>query len=217
MQDPRIRIVAASVLSLAAFMSLHGAAAVFLWWLVFTPRLDLVKNIRLVFSLIFMIAFFSLILELSGGGGLSYFTRMTVIILIGMWIFGEQKSGEFLSICVWLFGNKAGFELGMIAEMGMQSFISVMHDLDRIRLAEKIKGMQWGVRSLVPAGVVLVRGALSRADDTAELLAVRGYQNGGTLCPKFFTRPIDVVAGISATCILLFALIPVSEFFILYR
>ncbi len=160
MQDPRIRIVAASVLSLAAFMSLHGAAAVFLWWLVFTPRLDLVKNIRLVFSLILMIAFFSLILELSGGGGLSYFTRMTVIILIGMWIFSEQKSGEFLSIGVWLFGNKAGFELGMIAEMGMQSFISVMHDLDRIRLAEKIKGMQWGVRSLVPAGVVLVHGAL---------------------------------------------------------
>ena len=217
MQDPRIRILAASVLSLAAFMSLHGATAVFLWWLVFTPRLDLVKNIRLVFSLIFMIAFFSLILELSGGGGLSYFTRMTVIILIGMWIFSEQKSGEFLNICVWLFGNKAGFEIGMIAEMGMQSFISVMYDLDRIRLAEKIKGMQWGVRSLVPAGLVLVRGALARADDTAELLAVRGYQNGGTLCPKFFTRPIDIVAGITAICILLFALIPVSEFFILYR
>ena len=51
-----------------------------------------------------MIAFFSLVLELSGGGGLSYFTRMTVIVLIGMWIFSEQKSGEFLSywcLVVW--------------------------------------------------------------------------------------------------------------------
>ncbi|MCJ7741785.1 MAG: hypothetical protein MUO95_03770, partial [Methanoregula sp.] len=72
MQDPRIRIAAAAVLSLAAFMNLHGAAAVFLWWLVFTPRLQLAKRIKMVFSIILMIAFFSLVLELSGGGGLSY-------------------------------------------------------------------------------------------------------------------------------------------------
>jgi energy-coupling factor transport system permease protein len=217
MQDPRIRIAAAAVLSLAAFMSLHGAAAVFLWWLVFTPRLQLAKRIRLVLSLILMIAFFSLVVELSGGGGLSYFMKMTVIVLIGMWLFSEQKSGEFLDIGVWLFGDRAGFELGMVAEMGMQSFVSVTADLDRIRMAEKIKGMQWEVHSLVPAGLVLVHGALVRAEDTAELLAIRGYQHGGTLCPTFFTRPMDIVAGMFAVCILLFALIPVSEFFILYR
>jgi hypothetical protein len=217
MQDPRIRIAAAAVLSLAAFISLHGAAAVFLWWLVFTPRLQLAKRIRLVFSLILMIAFFSLVLELSGGGGLSYFTRMTVIVLIGMWIFSEQKSGEFLSIGVWLFGNGTGFEIGMIAEMGMQSLVAVTADLDRIRMAEKIKGMQWEVRSLVPAGLVLVHGALERAEDTAELLAIRGYQSGGTICPTFFTRPLDIAAVIFASGILFFSLIPVSEFFILYR
>jgi hypothetical protein len=217
MQDPRIRIAAAAVLSLAAFVSLHGAAAVFLWWLVFTPRLQLAKGIRLVFSLILMIAFFSLILELSGGSGISYFARMTVIVLIGMWIFSEQKSGEFLAIGVWLFGDRTGFDLGMVAEMGIQSFVSVTADLDRIRVAEKIKGMQWEVHNLVPAGLVLVHGALVRAEDTAELLAIRGYQNGGTLCPKFFTRPLDIVAGLFAICILIFSLIPVSEFFILYR
>ena len=217
MQDPRIRIAAAAVLSLAAFVSLHGAAAVFLWWLVFTPRLQLAKRIRLVFSLILMIALFSLVLELSGGSGISYFARMTVIVLIGMWIFSEQKSGEFLAIGVWLFGDRAGFELGMVAEMGMQSLVAVTSDLDRIRMAEKIKGMQWEVRSLVPAGLVLVHGALSRAEDTAELLAVRGYQHGGTLCPTFFTRPPDLVAGMFASAIVIFSLIPVSEFFILYR
>jgi hypothetical protein len=216
MQDPRIRIAAASVLSLAAFMSLQGAAAVFLWWLVFTPRLQLAKKIRLVFSLILMITFFSLVLELSGGRGLSYFARMTVIVLIGMWIFSEQKSGDFLAIGVWLFGNRAGFDLGMVAEMGMQSLVSVTADLDRIRVAEKIKGMQWNVSSLVPAGLVLVHGALVRAEDTAELLAIRGYQDGGSLCPTFFTRPLDIVAGMFAVCILFFSLIPVSEFFILY-
>jgi len=217
MQDPRIRIAAAAVLSLAAFMSLYGAAAVFLWWLVFTPCLELAKRIRLVLSIILMIAFFSLVLELTGGAGLSYFARMTVILLVGMWIFSEQKSGEFLSTGVWLFGNRTGFELGMIAEMGMQSLVSVKADLDRIRIAEKIKGLHWEVRSLIPAGLVLVRGALVRAEDTAELLAVRGYQNGGTLCPTFFTRSSDIVAGIFAMCILFFTLVPVSEFFILYR
>lgn len=216
MQDPRIRIATAAVLSLAAFMSLQGAAAVFLWWLVFTPRLQLAKKIRLVFSLILMITFFSLVLELSGGSGLSYFARMTVIVLIGMWIFGEQKSGEFLAIGVWLFGNRAGFDLGMVAEMGIQSLVSVTADLDRIRVAERIKGMQWSVSSLVPAGLVLVHGALVRAEDTAELLAIRGYQDGGSLCPTFFTRPLDIVAGMFAVCILFFSLIPVSEFFILY-
>ena len=216
MQDPRIRIAVASVLSLAAFVSLHGAAAVFLWWLVFTPRLQLAKKIRLVFSLILMITFFSLVLELSGGSGLSYFARMTVIVLIGMWIFSEQKSGDFLAIGVWLFGNRAGFDLGMVAEMGIQSLVSVTADLDRIRVAEKIKGMQWNVSSLVPAGLVLVHGALVRAEDTAELLAIRGYKEGGSLCPTFFTRPLDIVAGMFAVCILFFSLVPVSEFFILY-
>jgi energy-coupling factor transport system permease protein len=217
MQDPRIRIAAASILSIAAFISLQGAAAAFLWWLVFTPRFRIVKKIRLVFSLILMIAFFSLVLELIGGNGLSYFCRMTVIILIGMWVFGEQQSGEFLTISVWLFGTRTGFELGMIAEMGIQSLSSVTADLDRIRIAEKIKGMQWGVHSLVPAGLVLVHGALSRAEDSAELLAVRGYRSGGTLCPEFVAGPIDRVAGLCAVGVLLFALIPVSEFFILYR
>jgi energy-coupling factor transport system permease protein len=217
MQDPRIRIAAAAILSIAAFISLQGAAAAFLWWLVFTPRLQIAKRIRLVVSLILMIAFFSLVLELFGGGGLSYFSRMTVIVLIGMWILGEQKAGEFLRISVWLFGDRIGFELGMIADMGLQSLVSVTADLDRIRMAENLKGLKWGVRSLVPAGMVLLHGALARAEDTAELLAVRGYRSGGTLCPEFFTGPIDRVAGIVASGVFIFALIPVSEFFILYR
>ena len=217
MQDPRIRIAAASILSIAAFLSIPGAAAAFVWWLVFTPRFRIVKKIRLVFSLILMIAFFSFVLELFGGNGLSYFCRMTVIILIGMWVFGEQQSGEFLAISVWLFGTRMGFDLGMVAEMGIQSLSSVTADLDRIRIAEQIKGKQWGVHSLVPAGLVLVHGALGRAEDTAELLAVRGYRSGGTLCPEFTPGTIDYVAGLCALGVLLCALIPVSEFFILYR
>ena len=44
MQDPRIRIASAAVLSLAAFISLHGAAAVFVWWLVHLSGQRIVLN-----------------------------------------------------------------------------------------------------------------------------------------------------------------------------
>ena len=90
-------------------------------------------------------------------------------------------------------------------------------DIRRIQWAGKIKGMKWGAHSLIPAGVILVHGTLARAGDSAELLAVRGYRSGGTVCPRFNAKPLDFVGGFFAVCILLFALIPVSEFFILYR
>jgi energy-coupling factor transporter transmembrane protein EcfT len=217
MQDPRIRIVAVAILSVSAFLSIHGAVFAFFWWLVFTPGVHLVKKIRLVVPLLLMTAFFSLVLEFFGGNGLSYFIRMAVILLLGMWLYAEQKPGEFLSTSVWLFGDRAGFDLGLVSEMGMQSLSSIIADVGRIRLAEKIKGLRWGVRSLIPSGVILVHGALGRAGDAAELLAIRGYRAGGTLCPEFSTGPKDIVAGLSAVCVVFFALVPVGEFFILYR
>jgi energy-coupling factor transport system permease protein len=217
MQDPRIRVAAAAVLSISAFVSLHGAAFACIWWLVFTPGIHLLKKIRLVIPVLLMTGFFSIVLELSGGNGLSYFIRMSVIILIGMWLYEEQKPGEFLRTSVWLFGDRGGFDLGLVSEMGLQSLSRIAADLRRIRWAGKIKGMRWGARSLIPAGIILVHGTLARAGDSAELLAVRGYRSGGTVCPQFKTKTMDLVAGFFAVCILLFALIPVSEFFILYR
>ena len=217
MQDPRIRIGAAAILSISAFLSLHGAAFAFFWWLIFTPGVNLVKKIRLVFPFLIMTAFFSLVLELFSGNGLSYFVRMTVIILIGMWLYSEQKPGEVLSLSTWFFGDRAGFDLGLVAEMGMQSLSLIAADLDRVRMAEKIKGVRWGLHSLVPSAMILVHGALARAEDSAELLAIRGYRSGGTLCPEFLTGSGDLVAGLSAVCIVFLALMPVSEFFILYR
>ena len=217
MQDPRIRIAAAAILSVSAFISLHGAVLAFLWWLVFTPGVHLIKKIRLVVPLLLMTAFFSLLLEIFSGDGLSYFIRMAVIILIGMWLYGEQKPTEFLSASVWLLGDRAGFDLGLVAEMGMQSLSCIRADAGRIRVAEKIKGLRWGVRSLIPGSVILVHGALARAEDSAELLAIRGYRSGGTLCPEFQKGPRDPVAGFFAVCVAFLALVPVSEFFILYR
>jgi energy-coupling factor transport system permease protein len=217
MQDPRIRLVAGAGLSCAAFISIPGAAAAFVWWLVFTPGLQLIKKIQLVISLIILIAFFSFILEITGGGGFSYFIRMTVIILIGMWIYTEQQSGEFLSLGVWLFGKRTGFDLGLLAEAGMQCLSSMVSDLERIRISEKLKGMKWGLSSIVPVGLVLIHGSLMRAEDTAEIMAVRGYRRGGRVCPVFVTHFRDVIAGAAALCVLVIAFVPLREFFILYR
>jgi hypothetical protein len=217
MQDVRIRIGSAAILSVVAFLSLSGAMAVFIWGLIVTPRFAILKTIRTTYPVFFLIAFFSIIVEITGGRGISYFVRMSVIVLIGMWILYEQQPGEILTMSVWLFGNRTGFEIGLTAEMGMQSFELLLADLERIRIAEKLKGVTWNYRNLVPTGIILIHGALSRAEDTAELLAARGFSKGGTLCPAFVTTPRDILAGMSVLVVGVVAFIPVSEFFILYR
>lgn len=217
MQDIRLRVGTAALLSLAAFTSVTGAAVVFLWWLFFSRPVQVLKKMRMVIPVILLIAFFGLILELTGGGGISYCLRMTVIVLIGAWVYAGYRQGEFLSLGTWLLGKKTGFDLGMTAEMGMQSLDLLVSDFSRIRQAQELKGTRWGLRSLVPAGSILIHGALRRADETAELMAVRGYTRGGSYCPVFETPVKDIIAGIAALCMGIIAFVPVSEFFILYH
>jgi hypothetical protein len=217
MQDIRWRTAAAVLLCIAAFTSIAGAAAAFAWWLIFARPFSRAGSIRLILPGVILVAVFSLVTALAGGDAVSYGIRMTVIILIGFWMYPEQKDGEFLQLGVWLLGDRTGFELGMLAELGMQTLDLLVRDFDRIRVAAALKGITPGYKFLVPAGLVLVTGALSRAGQTAELLAVRGYASGGTLCPSFVTTAIDRCAGISALCVLIIAIVPVSEFFILYR
>jgi energy-coupling factor transporter transmembrane protein EcfT len=217
MQDIRLRAGAAALLSLAAFTSITGAVVVFIWWLVFSRPLQVLKKMRMVIPAIILIVFFGFVLELTGGGGISYFLRMTVIILIGAWVYTGYRQGEFLRLGTWLLGKKTGFDLGMVAEMGMQSLEMMLSDFLRIRQAQELKGNRWGLKSLVPAGSILFHGALRRADETAELMAVRGYTKGGMYCPVFETPMRDIITGIAALCMGIIAFIPVSEFFILYH
>ena len=217
MQDIRIRVASASILSATAFFSIPGALGALVWWLVFTPGPRLLKKGWGILSVFALIAFFSLVLEITAGGGLSYFVRMSVIILIGIWMYSEYRPGEFLDLCGWMMGNKFGFELGMVAEMGMQGLEQIISDVSRIRIAMSLKNLKWGVRTLIPAGFILVQGALARAEEIAELLAVRGYRSGGMVCPKFRTGKWDCIAGIAIIFVLIAGFVPVSEFFILYR
>ena len=217
MRDIRLRTGAAALLSFTAFTSITGAVGVFIWWLIFSRPLQVLRKIYLVIPAIILIAFFCIVLELTGGGGFSYCLRMTAIIGIGAWMYTEYRQGDFLRLGTWLFGKKTGFDLGMIAEMGMQSLELMVSDVRRIRQAQELKGTRWGIRILVPAGSILIHGALRRADETAELLAIRGYTRGGTYCPAFETSVTDIIAGIMALCLGIIAFIPVSEFFILYH
>jgi energy-coupling factor transporter transmembrane protein EcfT len=217
MQDVRIRIGVAAILSGAAFFTIEGALAAFIWWLVFSHPLEVLKRMRVVFPVVIMIVFFSIIMEMTGGGGFSYSIRMIVILLIGMWLYCEYHKGEFLHLGTWMFGDRAGFELGMLAEMGMQSLDMLSSDFVHIRQAQELKGVRLGVRSLIPTGIILVQGTLRRANDAAELMAVRGYTRGGTFCPEFSTTTRDILEGLFALCMVIISFIPASEFFILYR
>jgi hypothetical protein len=217
MQDIRFRTGAAIILSVAAFISLTGAVAVFLWWLVFTPRFSAIKHTRGLLVIAGMIAFFSLVLALSGGDGLSYFIRMLVIVLVGLWLYTVQTSGEFLRFGVWLLGKRIGFDLGLLAGMTLQSMDLLIEDFNRIRLAEQLKGSHGVAARIIPCGFVLMHGALSRAESTAELLAVRGYCGGGSCCPRFVTGWADRAGLVLALVVLAAAFLPVSAFFILYR
>lgn len=217
MQDVRLRTGVAVLLSLTAFFSLFGAIAAGCWCLVFARHLSLEKHGRLFLALALFVGFFAVVLSVSGGDGLSYFIRMMAIILIGVWVYSEQKKGEFLRLGVWLFGERAGFELGLVADMGMQAMDMLVFDFHAIRLAEKLKQRPMSANRIVSMGIVLVNNALRRADDTAELLAVRGYRNGGSLCPVFETTRHDSIASLLAVIIVLVVILHASEFFILYR
>ncbi|NMB79488.1 MAG: hypothetical protein GYA23_10405 [Methanomicrobiales archaeon] len=215
MQDIRLRTGAGILLSLTAFTSLAGAAAVLAWWLVFTSGIGLLRNNHLVLSSLAVIGGFGIILQVTGGDGPGYVFRMMIVILVGAWLLAEQKRGEFLHLGTWLLGPRSGFELGMIAEMALQNLNGLMSDFERIRIAERFKGVRSGHKAFIAAGRVLVHNTLLRAEDTAELLAIRGYTCGGTFVPEFPRRRMDFIACLFAICAAIIGTLPVSAFFIL--
>jgi len=194
MQDPRIRLACALLLSLAAFISIAGAAASFLWWLVFTPRWKNIRHVRAVLATFLLFALIASAMVLTGTDGFSYLVRMTAILLVGTWVYADSRTGDLLATGAWLGGSRAGFEVGMIAEISLAMAQGLSADFSRVRLAAEQKGQAWGIRSILPAGRVIISDALRRADETAEVLAVRGYRCGGTLCPLFFASPRERAA-----------------------
>jgi len=213
MQDPRIRIFVIIVLSVAAFISLAGAAFAFLYWLCLPGRFRCIRRpaALLFFSMIIVV---SVISEYTSGNGFSYFIRMTVILLLALYAYTVYIPGEFFRVSVWLFG-KRGFDPGLIAEMSMEALNDLEDDSSNIRIALRQKEVPLGFSTLVPVIGMFVLNQISRAYDQADLLTVRGYTNGGTLCPDFHPGIRDYFSGIVAICILFLAIFPIRDIFIL--
>lgn len=213
MRDPRIRIFVIIALSVAAFISIAGAALAFLYWLCLPGRF---RCMRRPAALLFlsMILVVSVISEFTSGNGLSYFIRMTVILLLALYAYTAYIPGEFFRVSVWLFG-KRGFDPGLIAEMSMEALNDLEDDSSNIRIALRQKKVPLGFSTLVPVIGMFVLNQIRRAYDQADLLTVRGYTNGGTLCPVFHPGIRDYFGGIVAICILFIAIFPVRDIFIL--
>ncbi len=205
MQDPRVRIFVIIALSVAAFISLAGAALAFLYWICLPGRYQCVKRpAAIIFFL--MIVVISFITEFTTGNGLSYFIRMTVILLLALYAYTAYIPGEFFRVMVWLFGER-GFDPGLIAEMSMKALNDLEDDSSNIRIALRQKQAPLGFSTLTPVIGMFVLNQIRRAYDQADLLAVRGYRNGGTLCPEFHPDIRDYICGIMAICIVILAIL----------
>lgn len=215
MQDPRLRLVAVTALSAAAFASPVGAVAAFVWWLLFTPRTKSLPRPGVLLPLVAMIAATALVSELGGGAGLSYFIRMAVLLLLAAWAYAATREGEVLAVAVWALGDRIGFELGLIAEMGLSGLSVIRREIDQVRVAMALKGMKPGLRSIVPLAVTLIVTELRRSEEIARLLVVRGYTSGGRICPRFRKDAWDIPAALSAFIPVFLSVLPVGDVFIL--
>jgi energy-coupling factor transporter transmembrane protein EcfT len=206
-QDPRLILLSTLALSLAAFASAWGALLVICWWLLATPRRIPAERWRSLLGIFLLVLVTAVLVSLSGGNGPSYLFRISVVLLVATWAYGSRRGGEFLDMGSWALGNRTGFELGLVAEMTLGSLEVLDRDLSMLRLALGLKAGRLTLPALVSSLGLLVKRELDRARDLGDLLAVRGYRRGGTLCPRFPRGPWDGAQALSAVGIALLALV----------
>jgi len=119
MQDARLRLFSIFLLSLSAFINLAGAGLVFIWWLLFTDRKRSLPSLKLYFGLLILTAAAASFMQIKSLDGISYFIRMIVILLIACWAYMEISTRDLLNIMTWLFGEKYGFEMGLISGIAL--------------------------------------------------------------------------------------------------
>lgn len=215
MQDPRLRFLSIAVLSLASFLSVWGALGALVWFVVARRRTDAMLQTRVLLPLFAMVGLTALVSAWGGGNGLSYFIRMSVILLLAAWAYAATAEGEALAVAVWAFGNRAGFDIGLIAEMGLAGLGIIREEIEQVGLAMRLKGIRPGLRSIVPLALNLVITEIRRADEVARLLTVRGYTAGGVVCPRFQTSLNEILASISAFLLGLLPALLLRDVFIL--
>lgn len=199
--DPRFRLLAVACLSMGAFLSIPGAAAALLWWVIAAWRRWAFPGRHLALALGMLILLPALVTELLVGGGLSYGIRMGSVLFLSFWAYTDVRSGEMFDLCVWAGRERYGFDIGLAAEMTMQGIALAVSDIRQIQRAYAIKKMKIGFSTFIPAAVTLLLLHLRRSEETATLLAIRGFTGGGTYEPVFMRGKKDVILA-------LFAIIP---------
>jgi energy-coupling factor transport system permease protein len=214
-QDARLRLFSVLLLSVSCFVSVAGAMLTLIWLLLYPSYLKAAVRSKAYYFLLPFTGIVAIVMQLSGEDGLSYFIRMGVLLLLGFTIFRGWAPGDFLDLSVWLFGIKAGFDLGLAIEMTIQGIDEASRDWSRVLTSMRLKGMQPGFRNLTSVGFLLIHLRLLRARDQADLLTTRGYQSGGSCCPAFHASNRDIIASFCTILILFIALFPVRDIFIL--
>ncbi|HPY60392.1 MAG TPA: hypothetical protein PLG55_06695 [Methanospirillum sp.] len=212
MQDPRIRLVTTIMLSIAAWISVPGAILSILWWLVCGRARTSIKTLRSLFLILVIPAVMGLAAVWSGGDGLSYFIRISAVLIIASWMYAERYPGELLDVGVWFLGTKTGFDLGLIGELSMSSLDTMAREVNRISIALRQKGTPFspGIIPAVFSGILIRQ--LNLAHERAILLTLRGYTTGGTHCPSFTSTFTDWLNGTFSCTIFLYSLIT-GDFF----
>lgn len=202
MHDPRIRLFGTVLLTISSFISIWGALLSVLWWFVTTKRTTSFQSFRSL-ALVFMLPVMaSGAIYLSGGDGLSYLIRIGAVILIASWAYSERYQGEFLDVSVWLLGERIGFDIGLIGEMSLASAEVMSDDVRRILIALNQKNQCLSLQTIPPIIFSFLIRQLLLSQQKAAILALRGYEGGGTLCPRFMTPFTDIVAGAATILIL---------------
>jgi energy-coupling factor transport system permease protein len=211
MRDPRLRLSATIILSIVAFTSLIGAMLAFIWWLFVCAihrRFLLPPPVLLVPAIVFVL-FAAFLTGISSGimECISYAARLLVVLIIASYAYVMQRDGDFLSTAVWVFGNRFGFDLGLVGEMVVSMLDVITDDLKVIRqaLSQKQTPISLHVLACVVLTQLLIN--LGRGAERADILAIRGYHQGGTYVPVFVQDRTDVFLFVLAVFIGLFAVL----------
>ncbi|MEN6519273.1 MAG: hypothetical protein ABFC38_14050 [Methanospirillum sp.] len=216
MNDPRYRLLAVAALSGAAFLSVTGAVGAALWWLVCSNRT--LPSGRAVFYLGVTVLLAAAATAVSGGDGVSYFVRISAVLLIAAHAYVSQRDGDLFDLGAWL-GARAGlpaigFDLGLTAELTLGSLAAAADDLAQIRLAVEQKRLPLLPRWFA-VGAALLHAELRRGRELAGLIALRGYGGGGVHVPHFAPTLAERLSAGAAISVLLFAILGPRDIFIL--
>ena len=200
------------LLSCAAFASAEAALFSIAWLLVFSERRFRIPSIPAFAGLFAMIIIISIISLNDVRGGLSYFTRMSAMIVIAIWAYSEIKPGEILDTLVWLLGEKTGFELGLTAETAMTEIRRIPEDFRMARVAIGFKGKKFRFTDYIPVFGNILIITLRRAEEHGKVLAGRGYYCGGTHHYKFSSNKKDIIGLIFVFPALFMAFTPLVTY-----